>query len=113
MLAELVGEDGGVEPVERELAAVDHVDQRVQHLALLPHFVAEAEVLAALDQADRLGRRDRTGAARAARCTRGCHVPILPEPTRHRWRRAAVARCVRTTFASALDSASVLSAGPA
>src|SRR6266513_1021929 len=54
MLAELVGEDGGVEPVEAQLAPVHHVHQRVQHLRLLARLVAETEVLAALDEAQRL-----------------------------------------------------------
>src|SRR5688500_10291949 len=54
MLPELVAEDGGVEPVEREVAPVDQLDQRVEHLGLVADLVAKAEVLLALDQTDRL-----------------------------------------------------------
>ena len=61
MLPELVGEHGGVEPVERELAPVDHFHQRVEHLDLLPHLVAEAEVVRALHQAERPDGRCRRG----------------------------------------------------
>src|SRR5437867_253510 len=59
MLAELVGQDGRVEPVESELTAVDQFDQRVQYFRLLAHLVAEAEVLPALDEAQRLHLRAR------------------------------------------------------
>src|SRR5687768_11715399 len=68
MLAELVAEDGGVEPVERELAAADHFHQRVEHLRLVAQLVAEAEPLLALDQVQRpdLAGLDRGGAVLGA-----------------------------------------------
>src|SRR5207249_2753728 len=50
MLAELMRKNGGVEPIERELAPIDHIDERFKDFALLSHFVAEAELLLALDQ---------------------------------------------------------------
>src|SRR6478672_2870514 len=61
MLTELVGEHGGVEPVERQLPPVDHFDQAFEHLALVADLVAEAKLLVTLDQAEgphhcRLGR---------------------------------------------------------
>src|SRR5438132_9388835 len=54
MLPELMGEDGGVEPVKGQLAPLDHFDQRFEHFGLLPHLVAEAELLGALDEVERL-----------------------------------------------------------
>src|SRR5687768_1497206 len=65
MLSELVAEDGGVEPVERQVATVHQVDQGVEHLGLVTDLVAEAEVLVALDETDRL---------------HVLHRPILPRP---------------------------------
>src|SRR5437868_3231353 len=53
MLAELVGEHGGVEPVEAQVAAIDHFHQRVQHLCLVPYLVAEAEVLLTFHETER------------------------------------------------------------
>src|SRR5947209_4654366 len=57
MLTELVREDGGVEPVERHVAAIDHFDQRIEHRGLLAGLVAKAEVFFALDEAQRFDAR--------------------------------------------------------
>src|SRR6185437_11134273 len=54
MLAELVGEDGGVEPIEREIAPIHHFHQRFQHLRLVTHLVTKTKVVAALHEAQRL-----------------------------------------------------------
>jgi len=51
MLPELVAQDGGVEPVEGEIPAVNHVHQRIQDLGFLSDFVSEAEVIFAFDKA--------------------------------------------------------------
>ena len=52
MLTKLMGEDGGVKPVEAEFAAMDHVDQRAEDAGFLARFVAETEMMAAFDQTD-------------------------------------------------------------
>src|SRR5206468_2005826 len=49
-------------PIEGQVASVDHLDQCVQHLAFLPHLIAEAEMLFAFDQAQCLNG-----------CRLGCH----------------------------------------
>jgi hypothetical protein len=54
MLAKLMGEDGGIKPVEGEVAPVDHFHQRIKHLRLVSHLIAEAEVLAALHETEHL-----------------------------------------------------------
>lgn len=52
MLPELMREDGGVKPVERQVATIDHVDQRIEHPGLLPDLVPKAEVLLSFDQTE-------------------------------------------------------------
>ena len=52
MLAELVRHHGGVKPVEAELAPIDHVHQRIEHLSLVADLIAKAEVLFALNKAE-------------------------------------------------------------
>src|SRR5688572_4150402 len=54
MLAELVTQHGGVESGDRQLAPVYHFDLRFEPLLLLAHLVTEAEVLVALNEAERL-----------------------------------------------------------
>src|SRR5690349_2704378 len=56
MLTKLVRKHSSVEPVEREIAAVDHFDEGIQDFGLLPDLVAEAEMLAPFDEAQRLQR---------------------------------------------------------
>src|SRR5687767_71959 len=73
MLPELMGKDGGVEPVEGEVPAVDHVDQRLEDLRLLPDLVAEAVLLAAFDEVESLHRARLLAAARL-------HLTQLPAP---------------------------------
>ncbi len=41
MLAQRVGEDGGVKPVERDVPAIDHVHDGLEHAGLLPLLVLE------------------------------------------------------------------------
>jgi hypothetical protein len=48
MLAELVAQDRRVEPVEVQVATVDHLDQCLENLGLLTRHVAEAELLVSL-----------------------------------------------------------------
>src|SRR5262245_55992157 len=73
MLPELMGDDRGVEPVECQLAAVDHIHQRVEHLRLLPHLIAEAEMLLALNQTQ--GLNDRRLGRHCHSCYSRCASP--------------------------------------
>src|SRR5436305_10829331 len=57
MLAELVAEHGGVEPVERQLPPIHQFDEAFQHFGFLANLVAEAELLVAFHKAQRLHRR--------------------------------------------------------
>src|SRR5712691_1872313 len=57
MLAELVAEHGGVEPVERQLPPIHQFDEAFEHLGFLANLVSEAELLVAFDKAERLHRR--------------------------------------------------------
>ena len=77
MLAELMGHDGGIEPVEPDVSSLHEIYQRIEHLGLLPRLVAKAEMLASFDQGKCFQRLHqkllRLAAARidlsSARCT--------------------------------------------
>src|SRR5258708_39250803 len=56
MLTKLMAQHGGVEPVEGQLAPIDHFDQAFQYFGFLTDLVAKAELLIALDEAQRLHR---------------------------------------------------------
>src|SRR5256885_8955620 len=61
MLAKLMAQHRGVEPIKRQLAPIDHFDQAFQHFGFLAHLVTKTKLLIPLHEAQRLGRRLRLG----------------------------------------------------
>ena len=59
MLAKLVGEDGGIKPIESNVATIDQIDQGIEDFGLFTNVIAETEMLFTLDQGKCLSSRSR------------------------------------------------------
>ena len=52
MLAKLMGQNGGVEPVEGNVAPIDQFHEGIQNTRLLPGLVTKAEMMPAFYEAE-------------------------------------------------------------
>ena len=83
MLTELMREDSSVKPIEAKLAAIDHFDERIENLGLLPDLVTEAEMFLALDERQRLHAFHRTSRTATTRCPSNSTASKLAGYTHH------------------------------
>src|ERR1700730_13690880 len=54
MLTKLVGQHRSVEPVEGQVASIDHVHERIQQLGFLARLLPEAVLMTTLNETQRL-----------------------------------------------------------